>query len=164
MFFRDEDPVSIYTLAEASSKVLCEVRGEFAETSLLRDRDLIKEDMRGLVKSLLSESKNFFKHTDPDPGVRHEFKSVFSHTSLIEAIDMYMTIKKKWVPETFVFLVWYSREYPNHVSKASDLKNMLETVSRALPVQTDKRAWYNFIRMLRRGRVLNKDISLEYGL
>ena len=164
MFFRDEDPVSIHTLAEAASQVLYDIREKYGATSFLRDGGLIREDMIGLVRSFLFQSKNFLKHTDRDPGAYHEFKPAFNHVSLIDAVNMYWTIKKKWVPETFVFLVWYSREYPNHVRKDFEYTNMLKKVSRALPDQKDKQGWYNFIGMLRRGRVLNKNICLEYGL
>lgn len=164
MFFRNEDPVSIHTLAEAASQVLYDIRETCGETGFLRDTDLIQEDMTGLVSSLLSESRNFFRHGDLDSDARHAFKPVFNHVSLIDAINMYSTIKKKYGPETFVFLVWYSREYPNHIENGSDYADMLEKVSRALPDQQDKQAWSNFIRMLRRGRILDKNICLEYGL
>jgi hypothetical protein len=162
MFFRDEDPVSIHTLAEAASRVLREITEKQSATGFLTDGDFIKEDVKGSMKDLFAESKSFFKYGDPN--THHEFKPVFNHVSLINAAYLYSTIKKKHRPETFAYLVWYGREYPDHVRKDSNYANLLENVRDALPEQNNTQAWYNFINVLKRGRIHDENITLEYGL
>lgn len=164
MFFREEDPVSIHTLTASASQVLYEIREKYSATSAIRDSDFFEESIRGLISSQLSESSNFFRHVTLYPDTHHAFKSVFNHAALIDAISVYSSIKTKHVPETFTFMAWYSREYPKHIKRESVCVDMLEKISRALPDQQDMQAWYNFIRMLRRGRILHANICLEYGL
>lgn len=163
MFFRDEDPVSIYTLAQAATQVLHDMKivGDAAPES---DRDLVNEDERELVEDLLSESKNFFKHGRQDPDSYREFKSIFNHVSLLDAVNRYSAFKKGYTPETFIYLVWYSRKYPSHLRQDSDYTNTLEMINRTLPDQRDKQSWYNFIRLLRGGRLSDENIILKYGL
>lgn len=160
MFFRDEDPVCIHALAEAACRNLDGLKEDHGKSQ--EGGDLIKEEARESFSGRLSESRNFIQHGEPHS--RYPFDPAFNHVSLLAAVNMYFVIKKQHVPETFVFLVWYDREYPGQIKEDRAYAVMLETVSRALPDQQNKPAWYNFIRMLRRGRILGKEICLESGL
>lgn len=161
MFFRDEDPVSIHTLAEAASRILYVITEKQGATSVLTDGDFIKEDVKDSVKDLLAESKFFLEYRGQN--THREFKQIFIHVSLINAVCLYSTIKKKHRPETFAYLVWYCREYPDHVRRDSKYANLLEKVGRALPEQNNTHAWHNFINVLKRGRIPDENITLEYG-
>jgi hypothetical protein len=46
MFFGEEDPVSIHTLAEAAAQVLNDIGEKYGARSFLRDSDIIREDKR----------------------------------------------------------------------------------------------------------------------
>lgn len=164
MFFRDEDPVSIHALSESASRTLHGLIKKNGNTKFISDGGLIKEGAKDTLDRLLSESRNFHSLLDQDPHTSRTFKPVFNHASLITSVNTHYIMKKKYGPETFVFLAWYNREYPDHIREDPSYADMLEGVRRALPEQQDMQAWSNLIRMLRRGRILNKRICLAYGL
>ena len=163
MFFRDEDPVSVYTLADAAARVLADISAN-GNTGPGSHSDLVHEDGKESVQELLSESKNFFAQGRGELDPPQEFKPVFNHVSLLDAVSKYSAIKKAYSPETFIFLVWYSREYPSHLKQDSSYAGTLEVINRTLPDQRDKQSWYNFIRLLRGGRLSDNNITLTYGL
>src|SRR5690606_13885952 len=67
--------------------------------------------------SYAHKSKNFFKHADRDPAEAHEFKDVFNHFSLLDAVNLYLAAKKSWTPETLLYFGWFSLTYPNLLKK-----------------------------------------------
>jgi hypothetical protein len=166
MFFHDEDPVSIHTLAEAAAQVLSDIGEKYGAKSFLRESDKIREDKKKEWLGYLFKSRNFFKHADRDKDGRHEFKTEFNDFSLLDAVHMYTAIKKQWVPETLVFQSWFAVEYPNLIEKGSDFSKMFETArnNNRLPDPKDKQLLYEFIRMMREGRHVVGNVNLECGL
>jgi len=122
LFFQEEDSVAIHTLSEASSQILFDLKKDHGIQSMFRESDLIKDEHKKEWRKHLSKSKNFFKHADNDPKKIHEFNSVINHFSLIDSVNMYETIKKKWVPETLTYTVWFSSTYPNLLKKGSNFE------------------------------------------
>jgi len=162
MFFRNEDPVSIHTLAEAASQVLNDIGAK----SMLRESDIVKEDKRKEWLSYLFKSRNFFKHADKDKDDKHEFKLEFNDYSLIEGIVMYASFKKQWVPETLVFLSWFKVAHPNLINKQSEVYRLIEKSNRDgnLPNPNDKNNLYEIIKKLRDGSFTLNNVNLKYGL
>ena len=118
LFFSRGDEVSIHTLAEASAQVLYDTRAQHGGgDSLIRDSDRIRPERRKEWLSYAHKSKNFFKHADRDPGEAHEFKDIFNHFSLLDAVNLYLTAKKSWTPETLLYFGWFSLSYPDLLKK-----------------------------------------------
>lgn len=118
LFFSGGDEVSIHTLAEASAQVLYDTRVKHGGgDSLLRDSDRIRPERRKEWLSYVHKSRNFFKHADRDPSEVHEFKDIFNHFSLLDAVNLYLAAKKSWTPETLLYFGWFSLTYPDLLKK-----------------------------------------------
>jgi hypothetical protein len=118
LFFSGGDEVSVHTLAEASAQVLYDTRAQHGGgTSLIRDSDRIRPERRKEWLSYAHKSRNFFKHADRDAVETHEFKDVFNHFSLLDAVNLYLTAKKVWTPETLLFFGWFVLTYPDLLKK-----------------------------------------------
>ena len=126
LFFDGGDPVSVHTLSEAASQVLYDIRAQFGAKSKIRDTDIIKPEFKKVWLASLAKSKNFFKHADRDAMDKHEFKEEFNHFSLLDAVNMYLTAKQAWTPETIVFVQWYAVEYPTFVKPNTDFAALMD--------------------------------------
>jgi hypothetical protein len=129
LFFKEEDEVSIHTLSEAAAQVLYDIGGEYDVKSILRDSDRIRPERRREWLAVVSKSRNFFKHADRDKRNVLEFKSIFNDMSILDAVTMYQTIKKRWTPETILFLMWFGLRYPDLLLEDSDLKTALDSLA-----------------------------------
>lgn len=166
MFFSDEDPVSIHTLAEAAAQVLNDIGDRYGAKSILRDSDMIREEKRKEWLGLIFKSRNFFKHADRDKDELHEFKNEFNDFSLLDAINMYATIKQKWVPETLVFQAWFSVAHPNLMKDGTDWSKMFEAarLDGHLPDPQNKQLLLKSINAMRQGIYVLDNLTLKYGL
>ena len=123
LFFKEEDPVSIHTLSEASSQILYDLRDTYGGNSMFKNSAFIKEEHKKEWYKKIAKSKNFFKHAEKDPNSTHEFNVTINHFSLIDAVNMYETIKKKWVPETLIYTCWFVSKYPNLLLQKSNYES-----------------------------------------
>ncbi len=166
MFFREEDPISIHTLAEASNQVLNDIGGKYGARSFLRDNDSIRPEKRKEWLQLIFKSRNFFKHADRDKNDIHEFKPMFNDFSLLDGINMYCTIKKKWVPEVLVFQVWFSATYPHLLTEDCEFNSMIMSGlnSTSLSLDVSKSTLSKVIEEYRKHQIKVDNVSLEFGL
>lgn len=166
LFFSGGDPVSIHTLAEAAAQVLYDIRSRHGGTSLIRDSDYIREERRKEWLSYAFKSRNFFKHADRDGNDVHEFKDVFNHFSLLDAVNLFLTAKKSWTPETLLYFSWFSLSYPHLIKKDSDMSVLVEQwqsgVNQMDP--NDLPTISACLVELRSGRLVMPGVSLELGL
>jgi hypothetical protein len=165
LFFDGGDPVSVHTLAEAAAQVLYDIRGELGATSKIRDADIIRTEFKTEWMRTVLSSRNFFKHADRDATAIHEFKEEFNHFSLLDAVNMYLSGKRVWTPETIVFVQWYAWTYPAHVQKGTDFALLVDR-HRARHVGTA--AEYialcaQAIEQLRSSRVALPGVALSLG-
>ena len=112
LFFSSEDDVSIHTLSEAAGQILHDIGKDAGVSSIVRDSDRIRPERMKEWLAAIFKSRNFFKHADRDKGDVHEFKPEFNDMSLLDAVNMYSTLKRRWTPETLIFLVWFGLKYP----------------------------------------------------
>ena len=166
LFFQEEDPVSIHTLSEAANQVFSDIGGEFGAISFIRNSDLIKKNKKKEWLRYMFKSRNFFKHANSDKDAIHKFKSEFNDFSLLDGINMYSTIKKKWTPETLAFQIWFGATYPNLLKEENVfnqfLLNSIDSGRIANP--KDKSMICNIIQSFRNGSYSLDNICIEYGL
>jgi hypothetical protein len=166
LFFSSEDDVSIHTLSEAAGQILHDIGKDAGVWSIVRDSDRIRPEYMKEWHAVIFKSRNFFKHADRDRDEIHEFKSVFNDMSILDAVNMYSTLKKCWTPETLIFIVWFGLEHPDLVKKDSDL----DTIRMKLSVggdslgPTDKAFCGRAITALRSGTLTMPNITLGFGL
>ncbi|HED2337567.1 TPA: hypothetical protein R4Y05_003255 [Serratia liquefaciens] len=110
MFFKEEDPVSIRTLAEAAGEVLSDI-GDYQ--GIVRDKKMIKpERYREWLKAIF-EDRNFFKHGKKDSDRILEFKPIMNDIVILDAVTMHMKYTKNWTIETLLYQIWNQLNYPD---------------------------------------------------
>lgn len=165
LFFENGDPVSIHTLAEAASQVLYDIRGQFGSKSIFRESDLVRDEHKKEWLAHLFKSRNFFKHADKDQSATHEFKDEFNHFSLMETVNMYLTAKRGWTPESIMFLAWFCSTYPNLVKSGTVFSQTAERLRAEFPSSRERQFSLvaQVIRELRSGNRSMEGVSLELG-
>lgn len=126
LFFDGGDPVSVHTLAEAASQVLYDIRKEIGAVSKLRDSDRIRPEYKREWLAALARSRNFFKHADKDADVVHEFKDEFNHFSIMDGVNMLLSAKNSWTPETIVFFTWFATRHPGSIIRGNEFSALFD--------------------------------------
>jgi hypothetical protein len=166
MFFGEEDPVSIHTLAEAAAQILSDISKSYGTRSYLRNSELIKPEKKKEWFQHIFKSRNFFKHANNDGNEKHIFNCVCNDLTLIDAVHIYSVIKKRWVPETSVFHAWFLVEHPSLIREGTEVHSLyskaLET--NTLPNTKKKRLFLKLIEQLRSKQIIKESVVLEYGL
>jgi len=165
LFFAEEDDVSIHTLCEAAAQVLHDIGKSSGVTSIVRDSDRIRPEHQKEWFAAIFKSRNFFKHADQDKDQVHEFKSVFNDMSLLDAVNMYASLKKCWTPETLLFLVWFGLKHPHLIKEDSDLSPVLARLSSNgyTPGPSNKAFFGRAIAALRSGAITMPNVALHMG-
>jgi hypothetical protein len=166
LFFDSRDPVSIHTLAEAAAQILYDIGDAHGVRSISRDNERIRPDKKKEWLSALHRSRNFFKHADRDKQAFHEFKDIFNDMSLLDAVNMYIAIKKQWTPESLMFYVWFGLNYPELISEESNHHQILAGLRDGPygPSPGDKARFGELVRMLRSGELSMSNLALYSGL
>jgi hypothetical protein len=115
MYFNEEDPVAIHTLAWAAYGII-----EGINNGRRGPRMWFTDEMYRFVppaklksfKTAMHNHKNFFKHGCRDPETELEFNTDVTDVILFEACDKYIKLTEDPVPSFVVMLVWYCME-PN---------------------------------------------------
>ena len=166
LFFDEGDPVSIHTLAEASSQILYDIRSDTGSVSFARDTDRIKPEYKRDWLNAIFKSRNFFKHADKDRSEVHEFKDEFNHFSLFDGTNMYLTAKRAWTPESMIYIAWFCASYPKYVIEGTDFDAVVSRFV-AGPTKldiTNRRLFAQGIRALRDGTMAVPGVNLSRGL
>ncbi|WP_157798860.1 hypothetical protein [Serratia marcescens] len=110
MFFKEADPVSIRTLAEAAGEVLSDI-GDYQ--GIVRDKSMVKpEKYREWLRAMF-ETRNFFKHGKNDANKILDFQPSINDIVILDAVSMYLKHTEKWTVETLLYQVWNQLNYPN---------------------------------------------------
>lgn len=128
MFFNDDDPISIHTLVCASHEILTQMGKQSQVKSILREPEYIKPECKDKFLKMINDSRNFFKHANPNNPAEYDFNIEENELWLLDACQMYMKITGKkpfwihalqsWliVHRTDMFL--YSNEEKEKISQA----------------------------------------------
>ncbi|RSZ24084.1 hypothetical protein EJO66_32160 [Variovorax beijingensis] len=157
LFFAEEDPVSIHTLAESAGQVLHDVGKDLGVVSLVRDYELILPEKKRDWLAAIFKARNFFKHADKDPNGILEFRPSTNDFSLIDAVGMYSSLKQRFAPETIVFLMWFAVRYPELVVEESDLGQIVKKFA-TNGITPDAEKKENFLKMI--GEIRSGEISV----
>jgi hypothetical protein len=138
LFFEDDDPVSVYTLAHASLEILgilCKRAGKERYIQLVAEKyGLTEMDARPIV----SYGKNFFKHADRDPdAVLEDFADTRNDGILMYAIvDLFSLFEENYhaLPhEVLAFRLWYSIAHPETCSEDEPGPGTIEATEKWFP-------------------------------
>lgn len=166
LFFDEQDPVSIHTLAEAAAQVLYDIRKLTGASSIARDTDRIRPEFHREWLAAVFSSRNFFKHADKDKDAVHTFKEEFNHYSLLDGVNMYVSAKKSWTPESAVYFAWFSTMYPQTIQEGTDF-DAVAAKFRSGPLRLEvenKPLFAKGIRAMRAGAMVVPGINMALGL
>ncbi|GAB2529252.1 hypothetical protein [Microbulbifer agarilyticus] len=118
LFFRNADPVSVFSLATNSWEIidaLCSLKGIDSISNETRGHITSGSDLkRDLINS---PYRNFFKHADRDPDAVLEGFNDFKNDHIVFlAVEDYIRLEKKSPIEFQVYQLWYVSIYTNKVA------------------------------------------------
>jgi hypothetical protein len=116
LYFNNDDPVSIHTLAAASYNVLKDLnKKRGGKPMFLKEQflDLIREDRRKEIHDLVNEAENFFKHADRDPESALEFNPEQTDLLIHESCSVYSLLSGESPPLLRLFQGWYMARNPD---------------------------------------------------
>jgi len=107
LWFYDADPVSIATLTYAGYQIisdLCVLR--HGKPLAMNHCDGIREEYRAVMRKILRDTPNFFKHADKDPHETHYFHPDLTILHALEACDEYSKWGLEKRPIFELFTTW----------------------------------------------------------
>jgi len=108
LFFKNEDPVSIHTLACAAHEILEVILGERGVNSMHKELiGSIKEEKRDFVFKKINEAKNFFKHGARDVNKTISFDPELSTYFIWDACQLYEKLTNEKVKRFFIFTFFF---------------------------------------------------------
>lgn len=116
LYFSNDDPVSIHTLAAAAYNVIRDVSSKRNATPmLLKDTvaQMLRPGMQKLFRAKVNEAENFFKHADRDHEGSFEFFPTLSEYFLIDACDQYYRLTGEAPPVFKLFRGWFIANHPD---------------------------------------------------
>jgi hypothetical protein len=109
LFFREADPVSIFTLASNAWEIidsLCDNTGVDSISNEARDHITTGHDLK--YDLINSRFRNFFKHADRDPeSVLEGFSDSENDHMIFLAVEDYIRLNSKSPVELQVYQLWY---------------------------------------------------------
>jgi len=116
LYFADETPVSVHTLAMAAHEILDQIcaHKKLERGIVQKFSESIKSEKRGEFWQKINEAKNFFKHarSDPDPEVSIEWNTELASYYIFDSITLYQRIKSILPCEFVSFFIWFRGQHP----------------------------------------------------
>lgn len=163
LFFDDGDAVSIHTLAEASCQILYDLRYKYPVHSFLKDADFIRDEYKKYWLNIIHKPRNFFKHADHDCDEVLDFKEIFNHFPLLDAVSMYTKVKGSWTPESLLFVCWFLINYP-HLLNKDKCKLEIPFMDKSDINNSEKSTFGKILNELRTEKRQIDGVVLSYGL
>ncbi|PWC10532.1 hypothetical protein [Brenneria corticis] len=147
LFFEEDDPVSIRTLAEAVGAVLSTIS---PYKGIIRDKTIPHPMSYRDWLNKNFEPRNFFKHADNDAEETLDFNPKGNELVLLEAVMMFNQLKQDWTPETKVYYCWCLLNHPDLWDEETE--DMLYIKGLGLQVNNSKKFYSKFIDDVKEGR------------
>jgi hypothetical protein len=113
LYFRDEDPLAVHTLAGAAHGLFRDLAVRSDRAAPIRAKDGRRKTKQiKLVERMVNESKNFLKHADRDPDRVLRFNPAWTDYVLHDAIRMQLQLTLNLPPASTIFLIWIEAQYP----------------------------------------------------
>ena len=116
MFFRNEDPVAIHTVAMAGFRILRDLTKKRGPEHPIDS--MIKPGKEKEFWGALNNFSNFCKHADLDPnGVSSSFREDANDIALLIAATYYRNLGYQWTNEMQFLWAWYVSLHPDVLSE-----------------------------------------------
>lgn len=116
LFFKEEAPISQYTLLGAAHGVLRDVAASKGIKKSFKDSPLIGESERASYLKAVHMPQNFFKHADKDPNNRIAYRYKLMPLLALDAIVLWVALDQAPTYPMRVMLMWIQLEFPDLLS------------------------------------------------
>jgi hypothetical protein len=116
LFFMDGDMIAVHTLAAASLQVLADLGNKLGIHSILKNSQLVREDMRKFVSDRINAAQNFFKHADRDAQMILDFYPDATPFYIIDAVSISERLYGNSSPANEAFKAWFMLNYTDLLS------------------------------------------------
>jgi len=127
LWFNNDDPVSIHTLAAAAHQIIHDLGTKQGRATALRGLDTIPPHLKQRVRQTLKKPENFLKHADHDQNNVLDFPPEITEGFILDAVEAYEFITKEKVPLFSTFKLWMCIHKPQIFKK-----EFLEQFNRAI--------------------------------
>jgi hypothetical protein len=112
LWFQDDDPVSVHTLAAAAYEILHNLSRRKGGRDLLFDSKAISEDYRKEFVKRIKSTAQFFKHADLDPDGTIELSTLNTEVLMIYSMVALSRMGEPLTMEENAMLLWLSFSNP----------------------------------------------------
>jgi hypothetical protein len=113
MWFLDDDPVAIHTLAAAAHEIIHTIYRRRGFHGLLFDTHVIKEEFRSDWGKFLKEAASFFKHAQRDSDATFDFNPGRNVALLLACVHGLHKMGEPRELEDSAFMHWLRVQHPN---------------------------------------------------
>lgn len=113
LYFNDEDPISVHTLACAAHEIISTLNEKHGNSTMILSDKLINKEYKEEFRKIMSEAKNFFKHADKDPEGALDFNPEQNEIFLLDCCENYQILTGEKVPYFLIYQYWYYSKYPD---------------------------------------------------
>ena len=129
LWFREEDPVSIHTLAWAAREILRVLHKSTGKKPNMPLGEQLTKLARRKFDDRLAASANFFKHSSKDSNAKHDFSPELATILMLDAVNLVLDISKGNLTGWLVFYLTYLTT----ISPRRFNKQYLEFVQKNIP-------------------------------
>ena len=113
----DDDPVAIHTLAAASHEIIHTLLNKSGLRGILFDSDIVRDECRGELMSLVKAAPNFFKHADRDPGASLDFDTGTNEFIILFTAEGIRRLDGHSGELEETFAIWFSLHHPHLLTR-----------------------------------------------
>jgi hypothetical protein len=125
LFFREEDSVSVHTLASAVHDILEVLTRDIRWFDIMLTASCIKPEKKKEVADIFKKAQNFFKHASRDASVTMEFAPFQTEVMIFDCVRMYMCLTGQKTAEVHVYNLWFIMRYPEYFDYIRDANDPL---------------------------------------
>lgn len=114
MFFGEEDPLSIHTVACAGLDLVNNLAERQSKKTFISSMlDAVVENRRKQMLDFFRRPQNFLKHADKDPDDVLEYHPEVVEYYILFACNSYLELTGETTPEIRGFMIWFSLVHPD---------------------------------------------------
>jgi hypothetical protein len=119
LWFADDDPVSIHTLAAASHEILNSLYKLRGLSDLIFDSEVVVDEYRKEWITAIRAVPNFFKHADRDPEATLDFAPATNEFLILFCITALSRMGEDQTCDEHAMVLWIMLNRPNLVKKGA---------------------------------------------
>jgi len=139
LYFNDDDPVSIHTLACAAHGILSDLNKKYNGNPMMLSDYIISDEYKTEWNKKIREPQNFFKHADNDSVKSIEFTPELTEYFIFDATSKYQEMTGKIIHYFIIFRGWFAA---HNIEAFNYSKNNKQLITEIVNKYKDNRKQY----------------------